>query len=224
MSLERHIIEHSALGVPKKDSDGNIPAQIIPRTGILASLLAVSNAGDGELATPTDVDGVVQYKGSPSVGTLLSSPHGLVKSENGRTAFSVIGTGDSLISISTAYEDNGLIGVADNKIYVPPKLQSSKTQFISLKYDFIFNIGSNTYAELSIYGSDASDVQTRIPSTAVQSAVVQDVATTPVHMVGEISIQLDNVLGERSLTMMMKSELGSLIIQESLFQVSVYEL
>lgn len=56
------------LRYPSVDSGGNLLAQVTPRTGTLASLLAVSNAGDGEVATATDVDAQVVYKGDPSVG------------------------------------------------------------------------------------------------------------------------------------------------------------
>ena len=52
------------------DSNGNFVANVVPRTGTLAFLLGISTAGDGEIASATDVDAIVKYKGtSPSVGT-----------------------------------------------------------------------------------------------------------------------------------------------------------
>lgn len=52
-----------------KDVNGNYIADIVPRTGTLASLLAVTNAGDGEIASATDFDAIVKYSGNaPSVG------------------------------------------------------------------------------------------------------------------------------------------------------------
>lgn len=52
-----------------KDVNGNYIADIVPRTGTLATLLAVTNAGNGEIASATDIDALVKYTGnSPSVG------------------------------------------------------------------------------------------------------------------------------------------------------------
>jgi len=56
-----------ALGYPIPDADGNLQAVVAPRTGTLADLMAVGDAGLGEVATMTDYDGQVVY-GAGSVG------------------------------------------------------------------------------------------------------------------------------------------------------------
>ena len=56
-----------ALGYPIPDADGNLQAVLAPRTGTLADLMAVGDAGLGEVATMTDYDGQVVY-GAGSVG------------------------------------------------------------------------------------------------------------------------------------------------------------
>ena len=71
MSLEFDITKAQAdLGQPYQmfDADGNILAHVTPRVDTLANLLLVSDAGDGEVATASDVDSRVVYRGDPSVG------------------------------------------------------------------------------------------------------------------------------------------------------------
>lgn len=53
---------------PAVDSNGNLLASVTPRTGTLATLLSIANAGNGEVATATDVNAQVVYRGDPSVG------------------------------------------------------------------------------------------------------------------------------------------------------------
>lgn len=58
---------------PVFDADGNIPASVVPRTGTLADLLTVSNAGDGEVATATDIHAQVIYR-DDGTGSIVGTP------------------------------------------------------------------------------------------------------------------------------------------------------
>ena len=71
MSIPKHIRTHLILGTPQTDVNGNIQANVIPRTGTLPQLMTVSDGGDGEIATATDEHAQVMYRGSPSVATAL---------------------------------------------------------------------------------------------------------------------------------------------------------
>ena len=53
--------ELARLGYPIPDANGNLQAQVTPRTGTLAELLAVADAGEGEIATATDIEAQVMY-------------------------------------------------------------------------------------------------------------------------------------------------------------------
>ena len=66
--LTQHLKMHYKLGTPITDANGNILAHVTPRVDTLANLLLVTDAGDGEVATASDVDAMVVYKGNPSVG------------------------------------------------------------------------------------------------------------------------------------------------------------
>ena len=70
--LTQHIKMHSKIGTPAVDANGNILAHVTPRVDTLANLLLVTDAGDGEVATASDFDARVVYKGSPSVGVPYS--------------------------------------------------------------------------------------------------------------------------------------------------------
>lgn len=52
------------------DAEGNLPANVLHRRDTLANLLAIIDAGDGEIAVATDADALVVYKvvGTESVG------------------------------------------------------------------------------------------------------------------------------------------------------------
>lgn len=51
------------------DVEGNLLTNgIVPRTDTLTNLLAVADAGNGEVAAATDTEAIVLYQGSPSVG------------------------------------------------------------------------------------------------------------------------------------------------------------
>lgn len=68
MSVVKHLIDHAKMGFPYTDENGNLVTNgIIPRTGTLAELLAETGAGEGEVATASDVDVVVVYKGGAPV-------------------------------------------------------------------------------------------------------------------------------------------------------------
>lgn len=68
MSVVKHLIDHAKMGFPYTDENGNLVTNgIIPRTGTLAELLAETGAGEGEVATASDVDVVVVYKGGVPV-------------------------------------------------------------------------------------------------------------------------------------------------------------
>ena len=60
-----HIVRRALakLRYPAIDANGNLHAQITPRTGTLAELLTVADAGNGELATATDSEMQVMYQG-----------------------------------------------------------------------------------------------------------------------------------------------------------------
>jgi len=57
------------LRYPKVDADGTLlTGGVAVRTGLLADLLALATAADGEIAVPTDDTGIVIYRGAPAVG------------------------------------------------------------------------------------------------------------------------------------------------------------
>lgn len=49
------------------DENGNLDANVTVRTNTLAALLAVVDAGDGEIAVCSDIDAMVVYKGNPAL-------------------------------------------------------------------------------------------------------------------------------------------------------------
>lgn len=68
MSVVKHMIDHAKMGFPYTDENGNLVTNgIIPRTGTLSELLAETGVGEGEVATASDVDAVVVYKGGVPV-------------------------------------------------------------------------------------------------------------------------------------------------------------
>lgn len=54
------------VGGVTKNSSGAIDAQVSLRRDTLANLLAIVDAGDGEIAVATDFDALVEYQGDPS--------------------------------------------------------------------------------------------------------------------------------------------------------------
>jgi hypothetical protein len=71
MDIQNHIKEHAALGgVPALDSNGNLVANILPRTNTQANLKTLVSGG-GELASATDAGqpAIVQLNGASGSGT-----------------------------------------------------------------------------------------------------------------------------------------------------------
>ena len=114
MSVIKHLKEHFKLGYPQVDEDGNLIASVVPRTDTLFNLLAVADAGDGEVASATDVQALVLYQGSPSVGTPFHRASNLITYMGGfDTSFP---NGDTTMPINEAVTSPPGVAVADEFI------------------------------------------------------------------------------------------------------------
>lgn len=60
--IHNHFIEHAQMGYPATDADGNLLASVVPRSDTLANLLAITDAGIGEIAYATDQPATVIYE------------------------------------------------------------------------------------------------------------------------------------------------------------------
>ena len=99
----------------------NLMANVTLRTGTLTSLLAISNAGDGEVAVATDVNALVVYNGIPSVGV----PH----YNTGFRAFGKVNLDITSVPPATTvvlplssidYESEPLFDIVNETITLPP--------------------------------------------------------------------------------------------------------
>ena len=75
MSITAHIKEHSILNTPALNKDGNLEAHVLHRKDTLVNLLAVIDAGDGEIAIASDVDSMVVYKDDGSGNNVVGSEY-----------------------------------------------------------------------------------------------------------------------------------------------------
>ena len=116
-----HEREHEKMGVVKKDSAGNIKANVSLRSGTVSSLLALANAGDGELAVATDSDSLVVYKGNPSVGKELNFKAGY------RSKVSGIGSGLVAKTVTT-----NVVSTFDSNLLMPSDATVNKPRYVDL--------------------------------------------------------------------------------------------
>ena len=127
-SLDKSVTP-AQFGIVEKDADGNVLANVVPRTGTLVSLLAISDAGDGEVATATDVEALVVYRGDPSVGQPYYKDN-TAAMVGGTIGFTSVGVGVEVIPTLTAEYDPASLLVA-NEIVLPalPRVVGSKLTY-----------------------------------------------------------------------------------------------
>jgi hypothetical protein len=133
-AIADHVKAHKALRVVSTDADGNIQANVRLRTGTLASLLAISNAGDGEIAIATDKNAYVIYKGDPSVGRAYFK-NGFRSLAAGGTQFQTLPVGTTLtqLNLDTAQQDSdGLVDASADIINIPAPLTAGNKTLVSL--------------------------------------------------------------------------------------------
>lgn len=123
-----HIIRRALkkLRYPDIDSSGNIIASVIPRTGTLAQLMTITDAGNGEVATATNVAAQVIYKGtSPSVPKAYFKNGLDFIAMSPVDGFSLAGSNvDTVLSIGGARCSPGLlIDAGNNWVNMPAHLQ-----------------------------------------------------------------------------------------------------
>lgn len=127
------------LGALERDPvTGNVLGNVTPRADTLVNLLAISDAGDGEVATATDVDALVVYRGSPvSVGVPYYRD-GTVGYTLGNLSFLSTATGvtNTPHPLIATYDPDSL--VASNIINLPPQNIPGETYIVEM----IANIGA----------------------------------------------------------------------------------
>lgn len=139
-------VDPTILGPLTKDINGNYIANIVPRTGTLASLLAITNAGDGELASATDIDAIVKYSGNaPSVGKIYYK-----NSYLGRVSVQFLGQ-TSIASGTVLQLDNTTLRTSDilSSFSISVNTTSSTNNYID--FSSLFPTVTSVSARLSGY-------------------------------------------------------------------------
>ncbi len=105
MSIAGFLQMLSKLGYPTVDSNGNLLAEITPRTDTIANLTQVSDAGNGELATATDTEpAIVLFRGDPTAEYYIMGNHGY-KVFEGNFQTTSVPTGASFTDLNYASGD-----------------------------------------------------------------------------------------------------------------------
>lgn len=124
MSVVKHMIDHAKMGFPYTDENGNLVTNgIIPRTGTLAELLAETGAGEGEVATASDVDVVVVYKG----GAPVVYPRNQALIANAQILATALTPAQARYPLSATVAGNDPFGmISGGNIVIPTWLPSSR--------------------------------------------------------------------------------------------------
>jgi len=138
MSRNKHLKEHAELGYPEVDSDGNLLAEVTPRTDTLANLLAITDAGDGEVATATDEDALVVYRGDPVSKGRPYYRGGPAALANASLASVNIGNVSQPVELSGSNESPvGIIDSVNDEFLLPPSVaESSGSDIMLLEIDY----------------------------------------------------------------------------------------
>ena len=105
--------------------DNVLSAHVEPRVDTLANLLLVTDAGDGEVATASDVDARVVYKGVPSIGIPYSRSE-LIAFFKFRDNALIIPSGGTLIQLEMdSLTDDFAYADQVNNTFVTGQLQKS---------------------------------------------------------------------------------------------------
>lgn len=198
MSINRNELIRALeqLGYPVPDADGNLQANVTPRTGTLADLLTVTDAGDGEIATATDIEALVLYQGSPSVAKpMLRGVSVIAGAEVDSTVTSFpVGTAFTPIPLVLATvglaSPTGIVSPADDAFIMPSWFSSysiaGKRALINLKMSLnllLVSVTAGTQYDIKFQGRragswiDISPVRSNvIPAGAVSIALSESMS------------------------------------------------
>ena len=140
------------LRYPTVDANGNLNANVNLRTGTLAQLLAVTNAGIGEMAVPTDVKGTVVYNAditNPTQSRGFFMPMGGYNSYAGCVMATGAVTSGTAVGISGVGTESraGLVDTANNRIALPEEMayldpQGVYTVNLDLRWNLFLMLGA----------------------------------------------------------------------------------
>ena len=188
------------LGILPTDENGNVLANVVLRKGTLASLLTISDAGDGEIATATDVDSLVVYHGSPSVG-IPYSRNGVVARANAGVAFTLVPTATDVdAELNPVFNPDGIINNIDDIFEIPSNLPLVAGEEMLVEFDIkLFGtpgvaVGTNMF--LSIQKRKKSDLTYSALTTkiiATSSSVSEPWVNYARIVISDFQLQLEGV-------------------------------
>lgn len=119
------------LRYPTVDADGNLIANVEPRTGTLADLLLVGDSGEGEIAVATDADVQVLYR----AGVPYKMPmHGHSLIAAATSTFSIVAAATEVfVAVDNALIDvpTGVVDSANDRVNVPASLRDGASHLIN---------------------------------------------------------------------------------------------
>jgi len=157
------------------DEDGNLLAQVTPRKGTLANLLSVTDAGDGEVATASDMHAIVVYHKDiatqESIGLPIhKSGFDLIVNATLTPAGVPTGVTELPIASGTSVPDN-YVDAANNRLITPdyvvnpkyPTTDSTLIMALSLKV-FLYGLDANSVVKIYLEASTNGTTWTAVES------------------------------------------------------------
>jgi len=128
------------------DENGNLIANVSHRKGAIADLLAITNAGDGEIAVATDVNAIVVYRGiSPSVGKAYYMDKEVARAVASSSTTSIVTATETTLKLTAVTHDpNSLLDVVNEWVVLPATGFNS----IEVQVSLGFISGDGTYRRI----------------------------------------------------------------------------